>query len=298
MDRKAQATIVGSVLISGIVMALVGVTIFWGKPLIDKTTDKTHITNVINKMQEIDSIIKYVADTNSSQSVSIDLKTDDDFSIANNELVYKTVTQVPVIASVEWVPLNVYEMPFQKQVFDVIGEQGSTVRTDAQGIDTAVPYWGTIKVSEKNVNVIIYKKLNLEAYTVCLTNSLADTGVEMICADEGRTLRFENKDFEIKSARQDEAIFLGPESENIGILGKDSPGIIIGKTSPGQNENMVTIKLVYRGLMDNLEVKHEYIIQCSAGCAAKKGSHKLRISFDKVERRADVTRIYINTEFE
>ena len=33
MNKKAQATVIGSVLISGIVMALVGVTIFWGKPL-------------------------------------------------------------------------------------------------------------------------------------------------------------------------------------------------------------------------------------------------------------------------
>jgi hypothetical protein len=54
---KAQTQAISLVLISGIVIALVGTTYFWGKPLIEKRTTMTQYTSALRDMEDLDKII-------------------------------------------------------------------------------------------------------------------------------------------------------------------------------------------------------------------------------------------------
>ena len=95
-----------------------------------------------------------------------------------------------------------------------------------------------------------------------------------------------------------EIIFLGNETENVGILGKDSSGIVIGKSIPGRNANEVILKLVYRALMDRDGKEHKYFLECQKRCSASQGNQNLKISFSRTEQTTSITKIYINLEFE
>jgi len=296
--KKSQVMILGAVLISGIVMAVVSATVMWGKPLIDKTTDKVHVTEIINKIAEIDRIVRHVAKTESSGSVDLTLENDERITIVGRELVYKTVTRVPVIASAEWVPLNV--LPFQKEIFSV---NTSNICGNCPGYNShsGTIYYGSQELEGTTYYLRVYDGNEDGEYeTVCFVTSLTAEPKSGACIKENQKYKPSLVRYDIRfiDTGGTEVIFLGNETENIGILGKDEAGIVIGKTMPGKTANEVMIKLVYRGLLDRQGITHEYILDCDKNCVASKGRHKLRITFNRIEQTTEVTKIYINLEFE
>src|SRR3972149_2155869 len=117
---RAQTQILGAVLITAILLLVSGSAFIWGKPLIDKSTDKSKIDGLVLKMAEIDSAIKQAASTGSSKNLKIRISESDEVSVTNDgEIRMITYTQVPVISTKDFAPLNSYELSVKKELIGV-----------------------------------------------------------------------------------------------------------------------------------------------------------------------------------
>ncbi|MBI2675979.1 MAG: hypothetical protein HYX24_05955 [Candidatus Aenigmarchaeota archaeon] len=72
---KAQSGIISTVLITGILITLVGVTYFWGVPLIEKQSLKTQFDSATSFMKELDTAVAEVANSGGNKELNIPLGT-------------------------------------------------------------------------------------------------------------------------------------------------------------------------------------------------------------------------------
>ncbi len=99
MLMKAQSTVISTVLITGILITLVGVTYYWGVPLIEKQSLKTKFDSAISFMKDLDSAIIEVANAGGSRELNIPigtLKISSDEGGSNNA-VLEFLTSQPLI---------------------------------------------------------------------------------------------------------------------------------------------------------------------------------------------------------
>lgn len=299
---KAQTPVVGIVIITGIMIALVSAILVWGRPLIDKVLDRTHFGAVMDKMEEIDKAIKYVAQTESSQKIELYIKDNEYMQInSDGEILFKSTTRIPVIGSKTWVPLNDYELPKQREIItsNTTATYCSSCDFGITGVEeNDVVKYGNITIEGSWYELPVFKLSGTTTYgKVCMNNTEVSDGdcgvVNDYITKEGimHKVLFINKS-------GTEVILQGAEKDVIGLLGKDEPGILVGKSLASENFFEINMKLVYRSLIDSTGREYKYIISCPSNCMIRKGSRVLKISFDKISKKVDRTDIYIKTSLE
>ena len=127
-------------------------------------------------------------------------------------------------------------------------------------------------------------------------------GSSPVASDCGPELSSITKDIEYTlswiSTDGKEAIISGGLRENVGVLGTDPAGIIVGKSQPVGNAQQVTIELAYRSLRDAAGRTYKTYIFCETGCRAGTGIKRLTIERTNIERTSNSTNYYITLRFE
>ena len=104
--KKAQVQAITMVLMAGIVISLVGVAWFWGKPMIEKQSTATEIATAEDFIIELDKQIVEVARSGGSKSIRIPsiagaaLKVNDTNALASlygNEIIFEFTTDQAMI---------------------------------------------------------------------------------------------------------------------------------------------------------------------------------------------------------
>jgi hypothetical protein len=306
--RKAQSQILGSVLIMAIVLLVSGTAFIWGKPLIDKSTDKSKIDNLLLKMDEIDASIKQAASTGSSKKIRVSLKDYDEISITKNgEIKFQTYIKVPVISTKDYAPLNSYELAIEKELLGA--ETNLTVNLGLYPELKLDEFGCNLSFDVKNTSMILESKY----YNVllCVTSDTGDYDVTCIvndtdkpknheCAKEYETISLDGINYVIQRIDRGGTYvyFTGSEVENIGIIARDVPGVISGKSRVlGTTEGLLTTLLLkYRGLIDNKGVIHRIILDCNTNCLASGSDTEVKIVRTDVVRTGNSIDTYINVE--
>lgn len=92
---KAQAEIVGFILLTLIVLAVVSISFFWAKPKIDQINNINEISRVENRMIALHNAIKDVANEQSQRTVSFEIKKGSLYSDGNRTIVYSAYMDLP-----------------------------------------------------------------------------------------------------------------------------------------------------------------------------------------------------------
>lgn len=71
---KAQSTIIGFILVTAIAVIIISFTLFWARPLIEKTQDQQEVLRLEQKMLELHNAIKKVASEQGAISMPFDIK--------------------------------------------------------------------------------------------------------------------------------------------------------------------------------------------------------------------------------
>ncbi len=102
---KGQSEAISVILISGILIGVVGSVYFWGLPLIQKSKDASTLTNTESFMRNLDSKIKFIANSagrdqllvNVPGSLSFDPQTDIVSLVVNTQgTIYATDAEIPL----------------------------------------------------------------------------------------------------------------------------------------------------------------------------------------------------------
>ena len=306
---KGQSQILGAVLITAIVLLVSGSAFIWGKPLIDKSTDKSKIDGLVLKMAEIDSSIKQAASTGSSKNIRLRLGESDEISLTKEgELKLTTYTKVPVISTRELAPLNSYELSTKK---DLIGVETSNT-VNPVTYDQLASYTFNSSFSVKNASVILdgnyYNVLSYVTSSkgdydfICITNVTSSKPKNNECAFEFQVINIGEVSYTIQSVDPfgEFVYFTGRNVENVGVITRDVPGVIAGKSRViGSNEGLLTtLSLDYRGLQDDSGIVHRIILQCSGTCLSTKPDSIVKLYRADVARTGDSIDTYINIEFD
>lgn len=294
--KRAQQTVLGAILVTGIVIALVFLAFVWGRPLIQKNLDMTKILGLIDTVEEIDTTIRFVAETGTSKTVDVNLdKTalrvmQDELLLERNNIQFEVGTFMPIVSYVMWVPLNTNDLPYINEKF-AGNLQESSVQvacvTGSTGVkSTSLNLYGR----RYEVHVFQTPDYNCAASKyVCLqgpTESAPSLSCETSCACEGDYIFKDEHYFKIEYVGDTYIEIGGDIQENIGVISVDKPGIIIGKGVKSGDQNLNMIKLVYRGLEDQL-TKDVYRInlQCSGNCIVSSGDYTLQFTLISKERK-------------
>lgn len=302
--KKAQSEIVGTVLISTLILVVVGSTFVWGRPLIDKSSDKSKLDTILLKFEELDSAIRYVASTGSSKIVSINLHEEDQLEInEDGEIELQTVMKVPIITSKDFTPLNAYELPEDTALYYT--EMNNTLDADSYQ-DLVVSLMSqnseilNASLGIGNWNVLSYRRQSDDYNYVCVAEGTDFSDELSQCGVRGEDIFTSAGNYTvIRINDTGSPVYLsGGLVENLGLLGKDVPGIILGKSDLlGGNTGLITtIKMAYRGLLDDKRTVHRVNVACEINCIASSGVKDIRIVRTDVERNPDSIDTYINVE--
>ena len=124
--KKAQVQAISMVLMAGIVLSLVGVAYFWGKPLIDKRVTVTDVSTAESFMLELDRQIVDVARSGGSKSVNIPGIAGASLNAnqSGNEILFRFITTQAMLGMGEGsmsVPVETYDM-------EPVGQYGGSPR--------------------------------------------------------------------------------------------------------------------------------------------------------------------------
>jgi hypothetical protein len=282
--KKSQMSVVGTILISGIVISIIIITYIWGRPLVQKSVDKARIDTILKRLEEIDSAITYVADTGGSRSIRFSLGEEAiRISPDDNSISFETSTVIPIIASLEWLPLNYHELPFKRDVL-----YSNTSGTAPVGCPWGgIPRNGSITIEGVEFNVTACNETTEYNYA-CIGHELSlITGSD--CGRLNDDIYISEIDYTITVLKVNETgsevFFLGEIVENVGILGMDPYGIIVGKTDVIAEVQRVTMKVKYRSLKDALGNLYSIVIQCDVDCFARGGTRTLHISRERLPEK-------------
>ncbi len=304
---RGQQTILSTILISGIVIAIVTTAFAWGKPLIDKSTDKTKIDNYILKFEEIDSAVKSVASTGSSKTINVELHTDDELQITTNgTLKLATKLKIPIIGSKDFAPLNSYDLFQERELIlvnttETVGDEcsqwtGGLAWTYTDDIHKGIAEFGGV-----NQTVLVYKRSDCPAYCYsCIVDNCTKPTASN-CAKIDETTQVNNVGYTLKSlvSSGNTILYIGEMIENIGLISRDVAGIISGKSDMlGVKEGLITtIRLDYRGLMDDKGIIHRVIISCAGECIRSNGKQQLKIQRSEIKRNPGSIDTYVTIQF-
>lgn len=94
---RAQSTIIGFLLITLIALVIVGATFFWGKPLIERSLDFDELSRLENRMLELHTAIKKVANEQSQATVPFTItKGTLALDPKDNEIIFEANLDVPI----------------------------------------------------------------------------------------------------------------------------------------------------------------------------------------------------------
>lgn len=299
--RKGQSTIIEVGLITGIIIAVVTATVIWGRPLIEKSTDKAHIDNVIAKMKEVDSAVRYVGNSRSSLRVNLGLDSGEEIRVRDGTVLWETSTRIPIIAVNYWVPLSGNQLPTKKNLTNI---NTTTTCTDCPTLTGYQnPQKGTGVFNNTEYQITVYNSTSQGAYTLlCMNNT--DLVRDSDCATQFNTITKNGVEYTVGSIQTDgsSAVIMGEDIDNVGVVGRDPAGVVIGKSVPSGDYQEVLIKLDYRPLKDNLGRKISYVLECDSNCEAGQGEHSLNIRFDSMDTRqtggAGETEIVLKLSFD
>ncbi len=287
INNKSQTQIISTVLITGLLLSVISVTYVWGKPLIQKVSDNAKIESRINKLSEIDKAIKDVADTGSPNTLKISLEDEESLSVNDDgELVYKTITTVPLVTTYDWGPINFVEGPYtnEKYVVDTLNAMSTGYKQCKQ---TNI-YKGEVNLTynsgeTEEYNVLVFNGEKTPYYDyVCLTKDMNNFDCDQSCGYVDEPIILGNTTFKIFYVNESgkRVNILGREMLKTGELGTDDPeGIIIGKATLSNKRYFVQFKLVYRPLKDpNTGNTHQIILNCDKECFVGPGDHNIYLS--------------------
>ncbi len=293
--KRAQTGIMGVVVLTGIVLAIISVAYLWGKPLIQKSIDKAKVNIVEQKLYEIDDAIKYTASTGSNSVVDLNIA-GGTFSVDeyNNRIVYTITSSVPVASTSSEVPINFYELAETKE--SITYNTSSTVSTDPalSGYNSITHHTNTT-IDGTFYNVSIYQNNSSNEWELlCIWRDSITQSDD--CGEEGDTITIGDNDYEIVTidSNGESAFVLGPYVENTGVYGSEPSGIISARALGLGDRQKILFYLRYREMVDKNGKKHKIILQCNTNCLSTTDTSKLLITRDNIIVGEDTIYTYIN----
>lgn len=297
---KSQSAIISTVLLSGIILAIVAATYIWGQPLVQKTTDKIKVDTLTELLENIKNSVDNAQQSGSPAQMQLDI-TDANIVIeeANNGVKIETRTTIPIITSFTYVPISYTELPFENELIDVntSGINVTPTYTPSEYTIGTTIHFGSTTLRSSVYNVTTY--YTGDAFDIaCIYQGQSATSAD--CISEGGSVTKNSIGYTLSwiNALGTEIILTGPQSENVGVLGTDPGGIIVGRSTPVSRLQQVELSLIYRGLVDSSGRITKTVIECASGCRSGEGRKILRISRDRVERLENITYFYIKMQFE
>ncbi|MDD4353522.1 MAG: hypothetical protein PHN56_03630 [Candidatus Nanoarchaeia archaeon] len=294
--NKGQVSILGVVILTGIVMGLVSVTYVWAGPLITKNIDKANVNSVISFMNNLNEDILYVASTGSSRVISASLG-EASFIIdaENNQVIIEMSSSVPMINSVTESPINFHELATKRENFDTNASLIDST-TQLSGYDST-SYYSIVALAEGNYNASLFKNSTSSNFDLlCIWNSSITKLTD--CANVGQTISVQGTTYEVVyiNSTGSNALFIGGLVENKGIFGLEPSGILSGKGFNSNNKEYITLYLKYRGLVSDDNVDFKIFIDCSNNCAFSNENKNFVISRTNIVRGSGYVYTYINIE--
>jgi hypothetical protein len=93
--KRGQASVVGFLVITLIIIVVVGGTFFWGKSMIERNNDFSDISRMENRMREVHKAIKEVANDHGQRSISLEIKKGKMFLEDSRTLTYSADMNIP-----------------------------------------------------------------------------------------------------------------------------------------------------------------------------------------------------------
>ncbi|MCW1300608.1 MAG: hypothetical protein OH335_02640 [Candidatus Parvarchaeota archaeon] len=301
--KKSQTQIVTAILLTLVIITAITGTYLWGNPLIQKNTDKMHIDFLIKKLQEIDTAIRYVAETGASRSIRVDLGNDRIYIVPTEQstesgFMFETMTRIPIITSSDWIPINSLEAPQKRESIFVNASQ--TINSPNSLICTIADHGtsnvrlGSVTLEGVTYNVTSYNNTVTGVYDyVCISEASC---VITDCTSVDGTIVKGSIPYLVAfvSNNGDSIVLHGKTVDNVGFLGSDSPGIIVGKSIALGETQTVRLGIRYRALQDSTGRLHKIYITCSRGCFFSGGSHEITFTRENIIRDINSTNTYID----
>jgi hypothetical protein len=295
---KGQTSILGVVILMGIVMGLVSATYLWAGPLIAKNIDKSNVNSMIAFMNTLNNEILDVASTGSSKVISANLgQASFVIDSLSNQIVIEMSSTAPMINSVTETPINFPELALIRENFNL----------NASKIDTSASLPGYNTVSH-------YNNLTLEGinYNISLFNSSSSNNFELLCiwnntinqandcAQASQSISKEGTSYEVVYINEsgNNASFKGGLVENKGFFGLDSSGIVSAKGFSSNDKEYITLFLTYRALVNEEGVEFRILLNCSNNCAFSNEKKYFAITQANIARGIDYVNTTVNIEVE
>ncbi len=245
--RKAQVQIVSVLLLTGITIAVVSSTLWWGMPLLEKGSSSSEITDSIVMMKDIKSAIDEVSSSGGSKDVLLNLKGDMKIDGANlirdsdgnlgvslsdnmsNSIIYEVYTKTAASALNVWVPIDDFS-PIEQELY--IGNETTDIEIEGESV------------------------ANCELNDLCLSGDTVDIN----CTGEIKYLQNDVKKntvigngyrVEYISCKSNPYVLVtGKERPVVGYAGQNSAGVVVMKTEDYGDRYKTTFRLIYRELDD------------------------------------------------
>ncbi|MFA5303736.1 MAG: hypothetical protein WC393_04340 [Candidatus Nanoarchaeia archaeon] len=294
--NKGQVSILGVVILMGIVMGLVSATYVWAGPLITKNLDKANVNNVISFMNDLNDDILYVASTGSSRIVESNLG-EASFVInsADNQVIVELSSTVPMINSVTEAPINFHELATKTENFNI----NASIMDESVSLSGYEPvsYYSALSLGGVDYNASLFNSTESNDFELlCIWNGTINELND--CALTGQSISKEGTVYEVVYINESgtNALFIGGLVENKGIFGLEPSGIISGKGFNSNNKEYITLFLTYRALVSDDNVEFKIFINCSNNCAFSNEAKSFVISRTNIIRGSGYVNTYINIE--
>jgi len=310
---KGQQEILTTILLVGIILIIVFAAYLWGRPLIQKSFDRSKINTLIEQAKSIDQTILSAAESGTVKTVDISLK-DTTLSIKNDDVVggqgiveIRAMTAVPVISAVEWVPLEGYKLPFKRETFsndtiDVpnldLGE-GCPDTYNTQNA-TLTMYGHTYTVWVFNITNTSYCTQDVDpGYIYVCLNESSPIQCQSDCACLYDKINKDNKEYVVEYST-DGLVYIGGDYVwDKGILGIDDQSIIVAKAIITQEASDNFIRIYHTHLRDDITGKDYYInITCKDRCSVSDGKYRIKVIPLGREETSDSVINHIKIEIE
>lgn len=280
---KSQSGILSVVLLTGIILALVGAAYIWAGPLLSKNVDMANIDSIIDFLNNLNSEILYAARTGGNRVLSANMEQASlIINPLGNQIIIEASSAVPMVNSVEEIPLNFYELSQKNE--DININASKTHGASISGYDSSANY-DEILINELQYNASLLKNSSSAEFDLlCLWKdelSIDD------CATEYEVIQKEGVSHEIIYINESgsNAFFLGGLAENKGVFGSEPSGIISAKGFNIGNREHMTFYLTYRGLINDEDVDFKIIIECSNNCVISGEQKSVSITRKNVLRQ-------------
>jgi hypothetical protein len=190
---------------------------------------------------------------------------------------------VPIIASVEEVPINYYELANVRQATTY--NTTNTVDTDPliTGYEQTTHHANTT-IETVFYNVSIHENSGTSEWDLfCIWKDYTINKPDD-CAGENQAITKEGVTIDVLSIITDGtgAYTLGALVENQGVLGSEPSGIISAESINLGDAEKITFYLTYRTMLSTQDEEYKIILECPANCVASNVDKKLIISRNNV----------------